>query len=64
MSYDALVTRFVDALSVMLLLVASAAFVMGLRSLSDKEDLRALYALTVGGLALKASIDLLRPRGA
>ena len=55
--------RFVDVLAVMLLLVASGAFVLGLRALADKEDLRALYELTVGGLALKASVDLLRPRG-
>ena len=56
--------RFVDALSIVLLCVACGAFVMGLRALSEKEDLRALYELTVGGLALKASVDLLKPRGA
>lgn len=55
--------RFVDGISVLLLLLACGAFVLGLRSLSDKEDLRALYALAVGGLALKASVDLLRSRG-
>ena len=55
--------RFVDGLSVLLLLVACAAFTLGLRALADKEDLRALYELAVGALALKASVDLLRPRG-
>ena len=55
--------RFVDGLSILLLLVACAAFVLGLRALSDKEDLRALYELAVGALALKGSVDLLRPRG-
>lgn len=55
--------RFVDGLSILLLLLACAAFVYGLRSLAEKEDLRALYNLAVGGLALKASVDLLRSRG-
>lgn len=55
--------RFVDGISVLLLLVACGAFASGLRLLSDKEDLRALYNLVVGGLALKASVDLLRSRG-
>ncbi len=55
--------RFVDGISILLLLLACGAFVLGLRSLSEKEDLRALYALAVGGLALKGSVDLLRSRG-
>lgn len=49
--------------SIFLLLLASAAFVLGLRALTEKEDLPALYALVVGGLALKGSVDLLRGRG-
>lgn len=56
--------RFVDGLSIVLLLVACVAFVFGLRALSEREDLRALYQLAIGGLALKASVDLLKPRGA
>lgn len=55
--------RVVDAVSIFLLLLASAAFVLGLRALTEKEDLPALYALVVGGLALKGSVDLLRGRG-
>lgn len=55
--------RFVDGISILLLLIACAAFAFGLRLLSDKEDVRALYNLVVGGLALKASVDLLRSRG-
>jgi hypothetical protein len=57
------VARVVDAVSLLLLLVAAVAFVLGLRALTEKEDLSALYALVVGGLALKGSVDLLRGRG-
>ena len=53
----------VDGLSILLLLVACASFTYGLRSLGEKDDLRALYNLVVGGLSLKASVDLLRSRG-
>jgi hypothetical protein len=56
------VARVVDAVSLLLLLLASVAFVLGLRALTEKEDLPALYALVVGGLALKGSVDLLRGR--
>lgn len=56
--------RFVDGISLVLLILACGAFAYGLRLLSDKEDLRALYSLVVGGLALKGSVDLLRARGA
>ena len=55
--------RLVDGVSILLLLLACVAFTYGLRSLAEREDLRALYTLAVGGLALKASVDLLRPRG-
>lgn len=55
--------RFVDGVSILLLLLACGAFAFGMRSLADKEDLRALYMLVVGGITLKASIDLLRSRG-
>lgn len=54
--------RVVDALALLLLLAAASAFVLGVRALGDREDLRALYLIVVGGLALKASVDLLRPR--
>lgn len=54
--------RLVDVLALVLLVAAAAAFVLGVRALGDRDDLRALYQLAVGGLALKASVDLLRPR--
>ncbi len=55
-------SRLVDVLSLVLLLAAAAAFILGVRALGERDDLRALYQLAVGGLALKASVDLLRPR--
>lgn len=61
-AYSARVARVVDVVSLFLLLLASAAFVIGLRALTEKDDLPALYALVVGGLALKGSVDLLRGR--
>ncbi len=55
-------TRLDDALSLLLLAGAAVSFVYGLHALGARRDLEALYALVVGGLALKASTDLLRPR--
>jgi hypothetical protein len=57
------VARVVDGLSILLLLMACAAFLYGLRSLTEREDLRALYNLAIGALMLKSAIDLLRSRG-
>jgi hypothetical protein len=62
--YDAPVARLVDALSILLLVAACAVFLHGFKALADREDLRALYDGLVGALALKAAVDLLRPRTA
>jgi hypothetical protein len=53
--------RLVDVLSVVMLLAAVAAFALGMNALGDQRDLAAIYWLVVGGLILKASVDLLRP---
>ena len=55
-------TRLLDVISLLLLSVAASAFAYGLHALGARRDLEALYALVVGGLSLKASTDLLRPR--
>lgn len=55
-------TRLIDVVSLLLLAGAAASLAYGLNALGDRKDLEALYALVVGGLALKASADLLRPR--
>jgi hypothetical protein len=54
--------RAIDALAILLFLVAAGAFAFGLKALADLEDFRAIYLLVVGGLALRASTELLRPR--
>lgn len=53
--------RVVDALSVVLLASAAVAFVLGVNALDQQKDLNSLYWLAVGGMVLKASIDVLRP---
>jgi uncharacterized membrane protein len=57
------VARALDVFAILLLVSAAAAFAFGLRALGDREDFRAIYLLIVGGLALRASTELLRPRG-
>jgi hypothetical protein len=55
--------RVADFASVALLLFALIAFAAGLYSLGERHDLTALYWLVVGGLCLRASTNVLRPRG-
>jgi hypothetical protein len=57
------VSRALDVFAILLLLSAALAFGFGVRALGDREDFRAIYLLIVGGLALRASTELLRPRG-
>ncbi len=53
--------RVIDALSILLVVAAGTAFSLGIVALGEQRDLHALYWLVVGGLVLKASVDLLRP---
>lgn len=55
-------SKAVDILSVLLLLVATVAFAAGIFALGEREDLRALYFLVLGALCLKAATEMLRPR--
>ena len=57
------VSRAIDAFAIVLLAGAACAFAFGVYALGDHQDFKALYLLIVGGLALKASTELLRPRG-
>jgi hypothetical protein len=57
------VSRALDVFAVLLLVSAAVAFAFGIRWLGDRDDYRSLYLLIVGGLALRASTELLRPRG-
>lgn len=56
-------TRALDVFAIILLLAAAAAFFFGIRALGDREDFRAIYLLIIGALSLRASTELLRPRG-
>ena len=62
MVVSAPVGRVIDVLAVVLFLGAGAAFAFGVEALGRLEDVRAIYLLIVGGLALKASTEILRPR--
>jgi hypothetical protein len=57
------VARALDVFAMVLLVSAALAFGFGVRSLGDREDFKAVYLLIVGGLSLRASTELLRPRG-
>lgn len=54
--------RFVDTISVFLLICAIGAFAAGLHVLAEQRDLLALYWLAIGLAALRASTNLLRPK--
>lgn len=57
-----MMVRFVDTLSVLLLIGAIGAFAAGLHVLSEQRDLLAIYWLAIGLAALRASTNLLRPK--
>jgi hypothetical protein len=57
------VVRVADFASVALLLLALVAFLAGLYTLGNRNDLTAIYWLVVGGLSLRAATNVLRPRG-
>lgn len=54
--------KVVDILSIVLLLAAISSFAVGVHLLGQERDVQALYLLVVGGLLLKSSIDMLRPK--
>ena len=56
-------TRALDVFAILLLISAASAFGFGIRLLGERDDFKAVYLLIVGGLALRASTELLRPRG-
>jgi hypothetical protein len=55
--------RAIDVLAILLFAASAAAFGFGLYALGHQEDFRALYLLLVGGFALRASTEILRPKG-
>jgi hypothetical protein len=55
--------RALDVFAVILLIAAVLAFAVGIRLVGERKDVEAVYLLVVGALALRASTELLRPRG-
>ncbi|MFO0755234.1 MAG: hypothetical protein U0359_01980 [Byssovorax sp.] len=55
--------RALDVFAIFLFLAAGVAFAFGLRALGNREDFEAIYLLVIGGLSLRASTEILRPRG-
>jgi hypothetical protein len=53
--------RVVDVLGAVLLVMAVLAFVVGEVALARSQDLRALYCLVVGVVALRAAVQVVRP---
>ncbi len=56
------VARAIDFLAIVLLAAAIAAFFFGLRAIATHDDLRALYLGLMGAMALRSSVEILRPR--
>jgi predicted component of type VI protein secretion system len=54
--------KVIDVLSLFLLAAAATSFGIGVHQLGASNDLAALYWFAGGGLALKASVELLRPK--
>jgi hypothetical protein len=55
-------SKVIDALSILLVLGAALSFSFGVAALAERRDLIALYWLVIGGLVLRAGVELLRPR--
>jgi hypothetical protein len=54
-------SRLIDGFSVLLVAAAGTCFTLSLLALGEERDLHALYWLAIGGISLKAAVDLLRP---
>lgn len=53
--------QIVDGLAMALLLGAAVAFVLGGTALARAEDLKALYWLVIGIVAVRAAVQVARP---
>jgi len=54
--------QLVDALAIVLIVAAAAAFVLGDAALARAEDLKALYWLVIGVVSVRAAVQIARPR--
>jgi hypothetical protein len=55
--------QLLDAIALAMLVAAGVAFGVGASSLSRAEDLKAIYWLVVGIVAVRGAVQIARPRG-
>ena len=56
--------QLLDGIAIAMVVAAAVAFGVGSSALAHAEDLKALYWLVVGGVALRSAVQIARPRGA
>jgi hypothetical protein len=56
--------QLLDGIALAMLVAAGVAFGVGASSLARAEDLKALYWLAVGIVAVRGAVQIARPRGA
>jgi hypothetical protein len=56
-------TQILDGIALAMVVTAGLAFAVGASSLARAEDVKALYWLVVGVVALQGGVQLARPRG-
>ncbi len=54
--------RLLDVLAIVLLVLATAAMVLGVWVMTNRDDVAALLSVAVGFVLLRSAVDLLRPR--
>jgi hypothetical protein len=55
--------QILDALAIAMVVAAGVAFGVGAAALARTEDLKALYWLVVGLVAVRGAVQIARPRG-
>jgi hypothetical protein len=56
--------QLLDGIALAMVVAAALAFGVGASSLARAEDLKALYWLVVGIIAVRGAVQIARPRGA
>ena len=56
--------KVLDSVAIALVIAAALAFAVGGGALAHAEDLKALYWLAVGIVAVRGAVHISRPRGA
>jgi hypothetical protein len=56
--------QLLDGIALAMLAAAGLAFGVGASSLARADDLKALYWIVVGVVAVRAAVQVARPRGA